>query len=331
MPDVIDVLKTAHRNTTLATPFDLDESIRRCKSRQRRRRFTSAGVGVALAAALGVGFLFPGTSSDRPDPAHGERFAILDELQGETDKLPPSIREEAGPLDESSTRLVGEYDDLSYWLGTDHEGHICLVAAEDGTWLSTGCGAGTLVEVSHGSTTALAFPDDATLSIARHAGFMVISDNLAISTLSNGARRELAETLEDGTDYYAVFSEPQRPTDRLPDESRGSANDAFVDSASRLLGGFTDVQFWISAARDGSSETLTICIVSLATTEERFRMSCRGEADGLGEPIDHVFDDAGSLIRAVPAGYELSDETAEWIRLNDTWSLYYVPDWASRG
>lgn len=318
MPDVIDTLKAAHQTTTPPSPFDLDQSIRRGQRRRRRRRITHVAGGLAVAASvIAAALLLPGSISSGPEPVAEGTFAVLGEPQREADMLPPSIRQKADHVDESSTRLVGEYDDLKYWLGTNGHGDTCVVLAEAGTWLSTGCGGGPWLKHSQRTTgqgfvTALAFADNMELGVAQHAGFTVISDNLAISTMSEGERAELTEVLESASEYFSVFAEPQRPSDRLP-EAQNRSDWPFQEAATRYVGEYRDVRYWMGALQDDTPEEYEqICLTGVAGGGEWRGTSCSDPLNVSGEaprwPLEHTDPEESITIALVPDDYELTDE-----------------------
>jgi hypothetical protein len=324
MSDVIDALKAAQRNTTPPVAFDLDESIRRGQRRRRRRRITNVGVGVAVAAGIaGSVLVLPDVTPDGPDPAQDATFAIFDEPQRAVDKLPPAVREKADRIHESSTRLVGEYEDLRYWLATNDRGDTCVVSAEDGAWFGTACGGGGWVQSGHptsghGFVTAFVFSDDFELEIADHAGFMVLSDNLAISTLSEGMRNDLAGVLEDAAEYFAILAEPQRPADRLP-EIGNPANWALQEATTRYVGEYRDVQYWIGALST-PEEYWQICIVGVAAGGQWRGTSCSPPLNmpdvGPRWPVRHRDPDVATQLALVPDAYDLTEAESEtWVQV----------------
>lgn len=317
MSDVIDALKAAHRNAIPPTPFDLDDSIRRGQRRLRRRRITNVGLGVAAAAGVVAAALLLPESTNGPDPVDEATFAILDEPQREVDELPPTVRQEMSRIDLSSTRLIGEYDDLSYWLATSEEGDTCVVAAENETWLSTSCGRGPWLGIGNRTTddeivTALAFADNLHLGITQHAGFTVISDNLAISTMSENERAELTEVLESSSEYFTVFAEPQRPSDRLP-EAQNRSDWPFQEAATRYVGEYRDVRYWMGALQnDPPEDHEQICLIGVAAGGEWRGTSCSDPLNVSGEaprwPLEHTDPEELITVALVPDDYELTDE-----------------------
>lgn len=336
MPDVIDSLKVAHRSATPPAPFDLDESIRRGRRRRHRRRVASAGVGVAIATGAAIAaFVLPGASPDRPEPADEVTFAILDEPQREEDELPPSIRQQQPQgLDLSSTRLVGEYAGLRYWLGTNDEDQVCVVASEDGTWRSTACGGVPAVarpgmsgmpgilgmnhqSTSPGLTSAYVLPDGMELEIDEHAGLLVLSENLAISFMADRTRAELAGVLEDAAEYFSAFAEPQLPRDRLP-EAQNRSDWRVPAAATRYVGEYRDVRYWIGALEnDAPEEHRQICLIGVTDSGEWRGTTCSDPLNLSGGgphwPLERIDPEDSTRLALVPDGYELTDEQA------DTW------------
>lgn len=331
MTDVIDALRTVHQTTSPPAPFDLDESIRRGKVRLRRRRVMQSGMGLAVTtAAVSAAILLPGSSTQGPPEPVGEAmFSSFDEPQQSADELPPSVLQQAGVV-ESSTRLVGEYEGLAYWLAKNADGDRCLVTAEDGTWLGTACGGVTgwlvsgLNTTSHGFTSAHVFPDDMELGIAEHAGLLFLSENLAISTLSERARGELSGVLEDAAEYYAVFAEPQRRADRLPDLANDQRNVWFPDAAARYLGEYRGMEYWIGARISDYQERLNVCVVQVTTPGEWHNTTCPGADPGeLEKPIGKFDEIAGIWLMVVPDAYELTEAESEtWVTVGP--NLYHA-------
>lgn len=322
MPDVIEELKTAHRNSTPPAPLDLSDPIRRGQRRRRRRRIANAGVSAGVTAGLVVGGLvLPGASSDSPEPAEEPTFAILGEPQREIDKLPQSVRQQQqGSLDLSSTRLIGEYDVLRYWLGTTDDGDFCVIGAESGTWLSTTCGAGiggwlnSAHRTTYGITTAFVFSDGMELGIAQHAGFTVVSDNLAISRMPDGQREELVALLEDAAEDFSVFAEPQRPSDRLP-AVQNPADWTVQEATTRYVGEYGDVRYWIGALRtDPPEEYLQVCLIGITGGGEWRGTSCSHPLNASKVeppwPLERTDPEDSTQLALVPDDYELTDVQA---------------------
>lgn len=105
-----------------------------------RLRIASSTVPLAALALLaGCSFASP-------------QLAVLDTDRVAADELPTLVDGDYEPVDESSSRTVGEYEGVSLWVARGTESPVCLIAvAAADDWI-IGCG-GAPVRVGGGDHT----------------------------------------------------------------------------------------------------------------------------------------------------------------------------------
>lgn len=134
-----------------------------------RRRVLGLAVVVAALAA--------GCSGEG---GFGSPYSVLDEPQTDEDELPPAVRPHAH-VDESSSWLIGEYEEYTYWLAMNEDGQVCTVMTEGSAWHSTGCGGG-IGKHTHGSEHMIAhlIPDGYEATEEQDRDWTFVGPNLAI-------------------------------------------------------------------------------------------------------------------------------------------------------
>lgn len=135
--------------------------------------------------------------------------------------------------------------------------------------------------------------------------------------MSEAERERLAELLVTAAGYLSVFDEPQRRSDQLPDETdRNRPNWPFQEAATRYVGEYRDVRYWIGAREDEPADEYTqVCLIGITVGGEWRGTTCSDPLDVPYErpsrwPLERTDPEDSTRLVLVPDDYELTDEQA---------------------